>query len=444
MDQLKLSKEKELELFVLFIWLFLIRIAIPYAKYFFAVYLIFFIAYTIFRILKVHDVIHIKSCYLKVFSSFLLVSMFFITGILLSSKFDFFFLKEGLAMLVLIYIMFMAFIFIENEDDFKFFTRIFMRQLLAFCVFICLFSLVKLFFLLRGVKLDFLYGLRGVYPTGTSLVIDYNDYSLVNILGIVTSSFLLIKEKTVIRSVLLQLLIFGLIFNVMFSTSRRGIVILTLIILFFFLVLLFGWIAKKGTWMALLSRKLRLVFLFFFGFIFLLFIFLSQRPFHSGSSRYINLGFDRSSGRDLLYVCAVRYYTIIDPQFKDAAMHQHIERFRSTGEVGGLNNIFRSNQKTNDLNAGDSLKLNVTKEVKSYDYLNEILNDPYNRFSGGRIQRINYGIRIFLEQYSIFKKIFGGGFDYMWDFGHEFYYKNNNRFYFDYPHNPILSAFLYS
>ena len=444
MNHLKLSKEKEIELFVLCIWLFLIRIALPYAKYFFVPYFIFFVAYTIFRILTVHDVIQFKSYYFRTFSAFLLVCMFFFIGILLSSKLDFYFLKEGLAMFVQICIWVMAFVFIENEVDFKLFTRIFMRQLMIFCIFICFFSLVKLFFLLRGVKFEFLYNSYGLYTKGTSLVIDYNFFSLVNILGIVTAFFLLVKERSTTRSVLLQLLVFCLIINVMFSTSRRGIVVLALIILFLLFVFLFGWVVKKGTLIAILSGKLKLVFIVFFGFISLLFIFLSQRPFHSESSRYINLGFDRITGRDLFYVCAVRYYTLIDPQCKDSAMNQYFERFRKTGQVEVLNNSFKFNTKTNALKSGDSLKFNSTEKINSEDYLSRILNDPDNLLSGGRIQHFNFGIKIFSEQYSPSQKIIGGGFDYLWDFGHEFYYKNKNRFYFDYPHNPILSAVLYS
>lgn len=444
MNPLRLSKEKEIELFVLCIWLFLIRIAIPFAKYFFVPYFICFFAYTIFKTILVRDKKKFLSYYFRSFSAFLLVCLFFLIGVLLSSKLDFYFLKEGLAMVVLLCIGIMAFTFVENEDDFKSFTQIFMKQFMVFCSIICFLSLVKLFFLLRGVKFEFLCDPNGLYPNGTSLVIDYNFYSLVNILGIVTASFLMVKERSTGRSVLLQLLVFGLIINVMFSTSRRGIVVLALIILFLFLVLLFAWAARKGTWMAILSGKLRFVFIFFFGFIFLLIIFLSQRPFHSRSSLYISLGFDRTIGRELLYRCARRYFTIIKPQFQDATTDQYFRMFRKTGQIGGLNKIFEINKKTTVLYPEDSLKLNIPKQQKGITYFSDILNDPDNRFSGGRLQRVNFGIKIYSEQYSTLQKIVGGGFDYLWDFGHEFYHKNHNRFYFDYPHNPILSAFLYS
>ena len=443
MTSIKFTREREIELFVLCIWLFLIRIAIPYEKYIFVPYFILFFAFTVSKIFSVSEIKRPPICYIRVFSSFLVICLFFITGVLLSSKFDFYYLKEGLAMIVLLCIVFMAFTFVKNKDDFIVFKIVFMRQLLAFSIVICMFSQVKLFFLLRGIKFDFLFNASRLYPNGSSLVIDYNFYALVNILGIISSVFLLLKEISKLRIALLQVLIFGLIINVMFSTSRRGIAILSLILIFLFLIVLFGWLAQKGSWPALLARRLRLIFLLFFGFVFFMIVFLSQRPFHSKESLYADLGFDRTTGRDLLYVCAVRYYTIIEPQFQDQSMDQYFERFRKTGEVGDMNRIFQISRKNEILDASDSVSLNIPKEGNGDAYLSGIFNDPENRFSGGRIQRINYGIKVF-SGYSGIRKVIGGGFDYLWDFGNEFYQRNLNRFYYDYPHNPILSAFLYS
>jgi len=444
MNVLKLSKDKEIELFVLCILLFLIRIAIPFVINLFVPYFIFFTAYTLFRMLKDQDVMEFKHHHLRVFSAFLLVCLFFLTGILLSSNLNLSFLKELFTMLVVICFGMMAFTYIEGENDFKILTRKFMRQLLVFCIFICLFGAVKMFFLLREVKFEFLFDYRGLYPRGTSLVIDYNFYALLNLLGIVSAIFFLINEKSVTHILFIQLLIFCLTMNVMFSMSRRGIVALTIVILVLFLVLLFGWIARKGTWLAILSRNIRFTFILFFGFMFLLIVLLSQEPFLSGSSRYTRLGFDRTSCRELLYQCAVKYSSIFDPRSKDTVMRQYFDRFRKTGEVGALNPVYKTDKQGNALDSGISIKFNRIKKGESDDYFKVILMDPENHFSGGRIQRVNYAIKIFSEQYTISKQIIGGGFDYLWDFGHAFYYKNNHRFYFDYPHNPIISAFLYS
>jgi hypothetical protein len=444
MNSLRFSRDREIELFVLCIWLFLIRIAIPYEKYVFVPYFLCFFAYTIFKTTQIEDKRTFVKNYLRTFPAFLLICLFFLIGLLLSSRYDFYFLKEGLAMIVLISLGIMAFIFIVNEDDCKSFTRIFMNQFMVFCVIICFLSFIKLFFLLRGVKFGFLSDSTGMYPNGSSLVIDYNFYSLVSILGIVTAAFLLVKEKSGTRSVLLQLLIFGLIYNVLFSTSRRGIAILTLVVAILLIIFLFGWMAKKGTWIAILSGKLKFAFLILFSFSFFFVLFLSQRPFHSRSSLYIKMGFDRTTGKDLLYMCAVRYYTIIEPQFQNTAMDRYFEMFNKTGQIGDLNRIFEINRQKKGFTSLDSLRLGIQKELKTDAYLNGILYDPENRFSGGRLQRINYGLKIYSERYSLPKKIAGGGFDYLWDFGNEFYKKNLNRFYFDYPHNPVLSALLYS
>src|ERR1035438_7579897 len=101
MTPLKLSKERELELYVLGIWLFLIRIAIPFVKYLFAPYFVLFLAYTIFNIVRSHDYKQLKSYYFRVCSSFFLVCFFFLIGVLLSSRLNFYFRSEGLAMCVL-------------------------------------------------------------------------------------------------------------------------------------------------------------------------------------------------------------------------------------------------------------------------------------------------------------------------------------------------------
>jgi hypothetical protein len=61
-----------------------------------------------------------------------------------------------------------------------------------------------------------------------------------------------------------------------------------------------------------------------------------------------------------------------------------------------------------------------------------------NEFSGARTSRWYYCWIIF-KDYPIQKKLFGGGFDYMKMFGSKF-----GGGEYDYPHNPFISAFLYS
>ncbi len=66
-----------------------------------------------------------------------------------------------------------------------------------------------------------------------------------------------------------------------------------------------------------------------------------------------------------------------------------------------------------------------------------------NEFTHGRTDRWEYAIELFKE-YTLLQKIFGNGFTYMEKFGEKFLPKNENKKVLDYPHSPILSAFLYS
>jgi|GEM_PF-3063010 len=63
------------------------------------------------------------------------------------------------------------------------------------------------------------------------------------------------------------------------------------------------------------------------------------------------------------------------------------------------------------------------------------------RILSERINRWKYALEIWTAQYKWYNKLFGGGFDYLEMFGKKFYPDQNRT---DYPHNPVISAFLYS
>ena len=81
-------------------------------------------------------------------------------------------------------------------------------------------------------------------------------------------------------------------------------------------------------------------------------------------------------------------------------------------------------------NSSDTIDKNI-----STDYISVLLKD---KFMGSRTSHWYYGWIIY-KNYPVSKKIFGGGFDYMKMYGDEF--KETEL---DYPHNPFISAFLYS
>jgi len=70
----------------------------------------------------------------------------------------------------------------------------------------------------------------------------------------------------------------------------------------------------------------------------------------------------------------------------------------------------------------------------------EIYFEDYNKFYGQRTERWKYAFQIYFYEYSLIQKLFGNGFNYQKEFGIKF--KKNDLV--DYPHNIIISAFLYS
>ena len=58
-----------------------------------------------------------------------------------------------------------------------------------------------------------------------------------------------------------------------------------------------------------------------------------------------------------------------------------------------------------------------------------------------RIARWKYARELWQTEYKWSNKLFGGGFDYLDKFGKKFYPEEDRK---DYPHNPIISSFLYS
>lgn len=83
----------------------------------------------------------------------------------------------------------------------------------------------------------------------------------------------------------------------------------------------------------------------------------------------------------------------------------------------------------------NKLKLQVYKHVEVFQ--DNHVELTYNAF---HFNKWSYAIEYYQNQ-TVIEKIFGNGFNYLEDFGQEF---NGNKELIDYPHNPILSALLYS
>ena len=80
-------------------------------------------------------------------------------------------------------------------------------------------------------------------------------------------------------------------------------------------------------------------------------------------------------------------------------------------------------------------QIDTIRKLNSDEYIEALGKD---NFKGGRTARWYYAWVIYKE-YPWYKKIFGGGFDYLSLFGNNF-----GEVEFDYHHNTFISAFLFS
>ena len=89
----------------------------------------------------------------------------------------------------------------------------------------------------------------------------------------------------------------------------------------------------------------------------------------------------------------------------------------------------------------DSVPEFVFSDQISEVFADNIGSEDSNTLFNRRVHMWHYAIQLWSHEYSLIQKVFGKGFDYLPRFGEKF---NDNSERFTYPHNPILSAFLYS
>ena len=84
----------------------------------------------------------------------------------------------------------------------------------------------------------------------------------------------------------------------------------------------------------------------------------------------------------------------------------------------------------------------VSEDTTYYGYKHNLVLDTIsNEFLAGRLLRWEFAKEIFIKEYNLKQKLFGGGFNFLNWYG--FYFLKDKTL-SDYPHNPFLSILLYS
>lgn len=101
---------------------------------------------------------------------------------------------------------------------------------------VSLFSLYKLSLLNKGIYLDFLFRSNGRYPSGTSLITDYNMFSL----GIFVGLILIIRNYFITNSTFMEIYylicINIVVLTLLLTGSRRAFVVLVIVLIYFTIV----------------------------------------------------------------------------------------------------------------------------------------------------------------------------------------------------------------
>lgn len=228
--------------FTIALLLFLIRLALPqYLKYllFPTVALLGFLTLTEFIVLKRWQHITLKS--FRIFIPLILSVLAYFVAFALTPNRPVTLSKDTFNHLVLTAFIFSALLSDFKTDELNYSLKWFKHLAVILSSLFALAGILKLYFMLKGNKWEFL-SVEGLgFPQGTSLSVDDNFFTLVCVVGILIVTFYLFKELKRWQSVLLQLALWVLIVNIMLATSRRGLIIASAYVVIYLLVWLSSW-----------------------------------------------------------------------------------------------------------------------------------------------------------------------------------------------------------
>ena len=280
--------------------LYILRMVGPYVNFVFIPFLLLFFIFTIlhyiggYKFNNIHNLIIIQT-------PLLVISLFFLCGFIFSAHFIFFAFKELLNVLIVIFLSFSLFLYIGNKVTFDRFSWIFGKQFILFSFVVSLLGLTKLVLQTIGIEAEML-NISGQIA-GTSLNTDYNYYSVFGFIGLLFLLFY--REKLKITTFTLVFIILNL--NILFSGSRRGIL---LILLIWIILLLFGFNFKFNLKRILINLIiLSILVLSFIGSFYLILSLNSTK--HKNQSVDLNSKFQNQT-QSITSRLISRYLTIIN------------------------------------------------------------------------------------------------------------------------------------
>lgn len=266
-------------------------------------------------------------------------------------------------------------------------------------VLISILGIIKLDYTFRGGEIAMLWQ-NDIYPFGTNLITNYNNTALACLVGL-TSGVALIRYSTNVKvNVLNMLLSLPIMFNLIASGSRRTIPLLVLGLLIVIPVIIV-FLFKDGL-ITNMAQKLPLYMMIFFLLSTVVpWTFIGKMKPEQRMSLVQKLPYDVHSFTKETTKIAFRYHTLVEHN-------------------ANIKDFYRA--------------------FWGREYYEDTDETP--SAYGGRLERYQYAYELFVG-YSLGKKLFGNGFDYIGQYTEKFL-KPVGKSTDDYPHNFYLSGVLYS
>jgi hypothetical protein len=393
-DRLNLSMQFEAGAMAFVISLYVFRMSVPYLKYIFIPAITIFIIYSLLKLLKTNRSEMLPTLQnLRWFVPFGLVVFFFFIGVFRSTQITPFVLKELINVGVILVILFLLMLYIKVPEDYERFKGEIARFFLIFAVLISILGLLKFTLLLKGIEWEFLkQGER--YPWGSSLMHDYNFFSLGSLLGIGVLIFFYFRRRNGLWLGLLYHASFLLMFyNVIWSGSRRGFVSLIILVSIIVVLRIFFFFRKQRASHPNLIHNFNLLILTIGFSILMATYFFKYYPYEKKEQLIEKLQFDEEITKNEIAKITYRHLNIMN-----------IPR--------GLNSWYDELWGFNYIQVEEDILLPANKQPFSYE-AEDLISKEKAKVYHSRTDRWKYARNLFWEKYSASEKMFGKGFDYL-------------------------------
>lgn len=393
-----------LQLMSLTMLLYFVRMALPYARFVFVPILAIFTIVLILDFFKKEQRAKLMKGFMK---NWPVVLLFFsvLWAVPFSEEMNSRVWKEVMNVPVLLSFMAGLFFWSDTKENFISLLKSFTRMTVWAGGLLTILGLIKLGFTMNGVELDFLEYSK-LYPTGSSLVQDYNSYALAVFVGLCSLSLFYLKRQAW-KDWVVHLLVFLSTTAMLYSSSRRGFVLLIMLNV----ALLFIWKAKREIPFAR-ERAKSLFYASSLSFV-MNFMFLAGFPTLFKSNVWDWMGFDQESNRYQSTTIFFRYYSLVNKDHNFATQYAFFYY------------------------DGVEEKEEFFKEVDMEGMVNNVYD---NKTYKSRWYRWVHGLEIYATEYSFAHWLFGNGFTYLKAYQIEYEAMSLGS---DYPHNPAIAALLY-